>query len=704
MGLFGHQCNHTWNRYTCLVKRYDYTTDTFRPLKLKSNVFCGGGMLLPDGRLTVLGGAENFTELGGLLDGMKSIRLCHLLDRRASLETRIGWMTPPTPRSSKRWYPSVVTLPEGRLLIIGGTTVAVAFTSPPNNTGTMEIIPPVRNYARPDDALIPLQFLWDTLPANLYPTSTVLPSGRIFITASDRATLLDPSQGYGALRTFLLRPSAASSASSSTTGICLQPPPNGESTLTGPTDFLTTRSCVGPSSFNQNRTADHPQTFSFYGAPIPSSTNTERYSNPLGFAQRDAYPGAGWVVHTESKMCLAVLGGAVGGRVGFKRCVAEDVEQLFDVGEGVVRHVGSGGCLGVTGTSVSVTACSNDASSSTRIDVVDTSVYFEFPRLPGGPFRSYPWTGTGLMLPLDPYDNYDPAVMVCGGSVHPQGLQAVESNTSIGLSTCGTIRPERPDANWTVEVMPSPRVLGDLIHLPDGTLLLLNGAQRGMAGWDLGRNPNLAAHLYNPLAPLGSRWSVLDSSTIPRMYHSSAMLLPDGRVMVAGSSPNSPTDRSWSRMYENEYRVEYFHPPYLLDRNASRPRPMIAEASWPSATVSWSYNTTYSLRVGVADPAATSTKGVRMLTTDEMGRRNVRFNIVQTGFRTHSTSFGQRLVWLVSQVGRSEGEVVLGAPPNAAVAPPGWYLLFAVMDGVPSEGKWVQVGGDPAELGKYYDV
>ncbi|KAI8846252.1 glyoxal oxidase N-terminus-domain-containing protein [Chytridium lagenaria] len=647
---------------------YDYTTDAFRPLRLRSNVFCGGGMLLPSGKLMVLGGAENFTELGGLLDGMKSIRLLSPSGSAGKFGSQ-DWVDDPSNRkislASKRWYPSVATLPDGRLLVIGGTIVAVAFTSPPNNTGTMEIIPPIREYANPEDALIPLQFLWDTLPANLYPTTAVLPSGRIFITASDRATLLDPSQGYTAVRTFLLRPTAASATSPSSAGVCLQP-----LSQTGPSDFLATAPCLAPTEFNQNVTSNSIQTFSFFGVPSPSPTNTQIYSNPLGFVQRDAYPGAGWIVHTESKLCLAV----VGSRIGFRTCLAEDAAQMFDVGQGLIRHVT---------TPAPPTKPSPPASKwSTHPFTLNFPVY---PAVPFAPILGQVLVSSSL----DPQTNYNPTIMICGGSVHPQGLQAVESNASIALSTCGSISPERPDANWTMETMPTPRVLGDLIHLPDGTLLLLNGAQRGMAGWDLGRNPNLAAHLYNPLAPVGRRWSVLDASTIPRMYHSTAMLLPDGRVMVAGSSPNSPTDPTWTRMYENEYRVEYFHPPYLLNiNNASRPRPVIAEASWRASTESWSYNVTYSLRVGVSDPSATSTKNLAMI--NDAQRRNLRFNLIQTGFRTHSTAFGQRMVWLVSSVtGRAEGEVVVAAPPTCC------YCAAWV---------WVQVGGDPAGTGRYYEV
>jgi hypothetical protein len=62
---------------TAWSTEYDYKTDTFRPLFVQSNPFCAGGMLLPDGRLTTLGGAEQLwtADVGGTVKGTSSIRL-----------------------------------------------------------------------------------------------------------------------------------------------------------------------------------------------------------------------------------------------------------------------------------------------------------------------------------------------------------------------------------------------------------------------------------------------------------------------------------------------------------------------------------------------------------------------------------------------------------------------------------------------------
>jgi hypothetical protein len=79
----------------------------------------------------------------------------------------------------------------------------------------------------------------------------------------------------------------------------------------------------------------------------------------------------------------------------------------------------------------------------------------------------------------------------------------------------------------------------NMVPLPDGTFLILNGAMAGVAGFNLASNPNLIAYLYDPSQPVTQRISILNTTIVPRMYHSEAVLLPDGRVLVSGSDPES---------------------------------------------------------------------------------------------------------------------------------------------------------------------
>ena len=88
-----------------------------------------------------------------------------------------------------------------------------------------------------------------------------------------------------------------------------------------------------------------------------------------------------------------------------------------------------------------------------------------------------------------------------------------------------------------------------MVSLPDGTFLILNGALQGFAGFGLANNPNLGAVLYDPTQPIGSRMSILNNTIVARLYHSEATLLPDGRVLVSGSDPETAK-------YPEEFRIE----------------------------------------------------------------------------------------------------------------------------------------------------
>lgn len=81
------------------------------------------------------------------------------------------------------------------------------------------------------------------------------------------------------------------------------------------------------------------------------------------------------------------------------------------------------------------------------------------------------------------------------------------------------------------------------------TYLIANGAQEGKAGFGLASNPNLNAVLHDPSKPVGQRMSVMANTTVARLYHSEALLLLGGRVMVSGSDPLDPR-------YPEEYRIE----------------------------------------------------------------------------------------------------------------------------------------------------
>lgn len=98
--------------------------------------------------------------------------------------------------------------------------------------------------------------------------------------------------------------------------------------------------------------------------------------------------------------------------------------------------------------------------------------------------RNYPLEGTMMLLPQHaPYTEHL-GVLICGGST---------PNVGDALDNCISMQPEAPNTKWTIERMPSKRVLTCMTALPDGTYLILNGGKKGVAGFGLAEQENLNA-------------------------------------------------------------------------------------------------------------------------------------------------------------------------------------------------------------------
>ncbi|KAF4830329.1 WSC domain-containing protein [Colletotrichum tropicale] len=284
------------------------------------------------------------------------------------------------------------------------------------------------------------------------------------------------------------------------------------------------------------------------------------------------------------------------------------------------------------------------------------------PKIPGSvnnPLggRSYPLEGTAVLLPqkapyTDPLD-----ILICGGS---------GAGANIVLDNCVTIQPEATNPTWTIERMPTRRVMSCIAPLPDGTYLINNGAMQGVAGFGLAAFPNHMALLYDPEKPVGSRITVMANTTISRLYHSESITLLDGSVLVSGSDPEDGVN-------PQEYRVEKFSPPYLL---SGKPRP-----TFNVTNTDWTYGQTVTFSLG------SKPNGV------------IKVSLLGAVSSTHGNSMGARTIFPAVSCGALSCTVT--APPNAGVAPPGWYQFFVIDNGMPGIGIYVRIGGDPAGLGNW---
>jgi hypothetical protein len=189
-----------------------------------------------------------------------------------------------------------------------------------------------------------------------------------------------------------------------------------------------------------------------------------------------------------------------------------------------------------------------------------------------------------------------------------------------------------------------PRLLANLVTLPDGKMLIVGGGTAYKY-----TNPVKVPEMYDPAT---GTWTPMAAQQASRMYHATALLLPDGRVLSAGQD-DGPL----------ENYGEIFSPPYLF----KGARPTITAA--PTAVG-------YGRNMTISTPDAASISSV---------------TVIRAASVTHGIDTDQRSVPLTFTA--AAGALTAKSPANAALAPPGHYLLFIVnRTGVPSVAPWLKIG------------
>jgi hypothetical protein len=275
-----------------------------------------------------------------------------------------------------------------------------------------------------------------------------------------------------------------------------------------------------------------------------------------------------------------------------------------------------------------------DTSGSGAWTTVDTTNYGT--RRPGSS-RNY---GSSAM--------YTPGrVVILGGSRSQLDVPPESSVEVIDL--------QQPSPAWRdVAPMAFARRQHTGTLLPDGTLFVAGGSS--VRGFSNAMGSVLHPELWDPAR---EQWRTLAPHREARLYHSITLLLPDGRVLLAGGGhPRDEANRE-----PDHFEMEIYSPPYLFRGR----RPTIRSAP---ATVA--YGEVFP--IGAHAPLAITS-----------------VSLVRLGSVTHGFDENQRFVPLAFR--KRRGFLEATAPAGPTLAPPGDYLLFILRDGVPSIARVVRLGG-----------
>ncbi len=261
--------------------------------------------------------------------------------------------------------------------------------------------------------------------------------------------------------------------------------------------------------------------------------------------------------------------------------------------------------------------------------------------------------GSAVLLPLLP-PSYTPKVMNFGGGSTTDG----KTTEIVDLSAA--------NPSWSAgPAMSAARRQMNAVLLPNGKVL----AEGGSATDEIPDTPGRTADVYDPATNLMTSAGTASSS---RLYHSTALLLPDATVASMGSNPDN------RGRYVSV--IEIWTPPYLYDAGDQliTSRPVITGVSSPVL----GYGSTFTVNYQSASPIASAV-------------------LIRPGSTTHSFDMDQRLIGLCGSsplpACTGSGTLTLTAPPNnsnpiLAPAPPGYYMLFLLdSSGVPSKAAWVEL-------------
>jgi galactose oxidase-like protein/Big-like domain-containing protein len=296
------------------------------------------------------------------------------------------------------------------------------------------------------------------------------------------------------------------------------------------------------------------------------------------------------------------------------------------------------------------------------VDASPTFSWDDFPNMT----RSRTW-GTTVPLPSGP-----------GGPTKLLAMGGTEWSGD-GSTTTTELFDQNNPGSWQLQTGKDNlygRGHANTVLLPDGSMVEVGGGRGSLDGFEsplhYAEPEKRHIELWDPDS---GEWRLGPEQTEARAYHSTALLLPDGRVMSAGDDYNGDPGKVNANTDNDpmEDTAEIYKPPYLF----RGPRPTITSVATTPAT---------------ADP----TSGAPIIGFNgSFGVNTPNTNITRAalaapGAVTHGVDMNQRMLEL--NVVQRTGCVSVTAPTGRNAAPPGYYMLFLLNDqGVPSVAKFVKL-------------
>ncbi|HJS82154.1 MAG TPA: galactose oxidase-like domain-containing protein, partial [Nitrososphaera sp.] len=168
-------------------------------------------------------------------------------------------------------------------------------------------------------------------------------------------------------------------------------------------------------------------------------------------------------------------------------------------------------------------------------------------------------------------------------------------------------------------------------------------------------------------------WTRLTEHKVPRIYHSGALLLQDGRIWTIGTSYDT---KPVGELPAFDLRTEIYKPDYFFET-----RPVITDS--PSVGE-------YGGTITIQTPDANTINKVSLL---------------KVSTTTHHYNTDQRLVWLqIDPDTRTDSSITVKAPINSKLATPGYYMLHIINSGeIPSAGSMIKITFPPPQP-VFYDI